>query len=85
MTMDNPPAKRRPVFSIPSILAVICAIISFRRGAFGGATFAILAIVLGLIGCLLALAPGKRGGIVSAISIVAGLIGIIAAVFKLLF
>ena len=83
--MDNVPARPRPAFSIPSILAVICAVISFRHGAFGGATFAILAIVLGVIGFLLALLPGKRGGIVSVISIVAGLNGIIAAVFKLIF
>ena len=83
--MEPVPTQQRPAFSIPSILAVICAIISFRRGAFGGATFAVLAIVLGLIGFVLALLPGKRGGIVSVISIVAGLIGIIAAVFKLVF
>ena len=83
--MDNMTIRQRPAFSIPSILAVISAIISFRSGAFGGVVFAIAAIVLGAIGMLLAFLPGKRGGIVSVISIVAGLIGIIAAIFKLIF
>jgi hypothetical protein len=45
---------------------------------------AIAAIVLGAIGVLLALMPHVRGGIISMISIVAGLIGIIAAVFRFL-
>jgi hypothetical protein len=84
-TPDRPAGSPRPAFSIPSILAVICAIISFKAGAVLGMVMAILAIVLGLIGLALALSPRTRGGIVSFISIVAGLIGIIAAVFKLFF
>ena len=77
-------ARSRPAFTIPSILAVVCAVISFGRGAAGGLLFAILAIVFGAIGCLLAIAPGKRGGMISVVSIVLGAIGIIAALFKII-
>ena len=75
--------RPRPVLTIPSIAAAICAILSFARGAAGGFIFAILAIVLGVFGVLLSLIPGKRGGIISFISIIAGAFGIVAAVFKL--
>jgi hypothetical protein len=83
-TLPTGPVRSRPAFSIPSILAIIAAVVSFRAGATLGLLCAITAIVLGLVGFLLALAPGTRGGIVSIISIVCGLIGIIAAVFKLI-
>jgi hypothetical protein len=72
-------------FSIPSILAIICAVVSFTSHAGWGFFLAIAAIILGVIGFLIALMPGVRGGIVSMISIVAGLIGIIAAILKLIF
>jgi hypothetical protein len=74
-----------PAFSLPSILAVIAAIVSFKAGAFLGTLLAIAAIVLGVLGALLALSPRVRGGMISILSIVAGVIGIIAAVFKLVF
>ena len=70
-------------FSLISILAVIAAALSFHYGALAGLLLAVLAIVLGAIGFILALLPGTRGGILSLISIAAGAIGIIAAVFKL--
>ena len=54
-------------------------------GAGAGFLLAILAIILGGLGLVLALAPQTRGGVVSVISILAGAIGIIAAVFKLVF
>lgn len=71
-------------FSIPAILAIICAIASFNVGAGLGLVLAVAAIVLGAIGVLLSLMPHVRGGIISMISIVAGLIGIIAAIFRFL-
>ena len=74
-----------PAFSLPSSLAVVAAIVSFKAGAFLGTLLAIAAIVLGLIGALLAISPRVRGGMISILSIVAGVIGIIAAVFKLVF
>ena len=79
--MEN--VRPRPSFSIPSILAVIAAIFSFTSGAALGLILAIAAIVLGLIGVLIALSPRVRGGFVSVLSILAGAIGIIAAIFKL--
>ena len=74
-----------PAFSLPSILAVVAAIVSFKAGAFLGTLLAIAAIVLGLLGAVLAISPRVRGGMISLLSIVAGVIGIIAAVFKLVF
>jgi hypothetical protein len=84
MTQLPPSTRRSPAFSIPSILAMICAIGSFMTGAGAGFLLAILAIILGGLGLVLAFAPQTRGGIVSVISILAGAIGIIAAVFKLI-
>jgi len=74
-----------PAFSIPSLLAVAAAIGSFMTGAFLGTILAIAAIVLGLLGAMLAMSPRVRGGMMSLIAIGAGLLGIIAAVFKLVF
>ncbi len=76
-------AGNNPAFSIPSLLAVAAAIGSFMTGAFLGTLLAIAAIVLGLIGALLSLSPRVRGGMMSVVAIGAGLLGIIAAVFKL--
>jgi hypothetical protein len=79
-----PPQRAKPAFSLPSILACVCAIISFRSGALWGTMMAIAAIVLGLLGALLALSPRVRGGFVSILAIGFGVIGIIAAIFKLI-
>lgn len=76
---------RHPEYSLPSILAIVSAIASLFFGAFLGFLLAVAAIILGVIGLLLAASPSIRGGIVSIISVLAGLIGIIAAVFKLFF
>ena len=75
----------RPEFSLPAIVAVVAAIASFFFGAALGFILAVVAIVAGLIGVLLALSPRVRGGMVSILSILAGAIGIIAAMFKLVF
>jgi len=85
MTDSTTIMRPSPAFSIPSILAVICAILSFARGAAGGFIFAVLAIILGVIGVLISLLPGKRGGIISFVSVIAGAFGIVAAIFKLAF
>ena len=85
MTQPLPPARRaRPAFSIPSILAIICAVASFAVNPGLGFVLAILAIILGGIGVMLALAPQTRGGIASVISILAGAIGIIGAVVRMI-
>ena len=81
--MSNTIMRPAPVLSIPSVLAAICAIFSFTRGEAGGFALAIAAIVLGALGILLSLLPGKRGGIISFFSVIAGAFGIIASIFKL--
>jgi hypothetical protein len=72
----------RPSFSIPSLIALLAAIGSFMNGAILGLILALVAIVFGILGVVLSLAPAKRGGIVSTFGIGAGVIGIIAAVIK---
>lgn len=75
---------RRAEFSIPSIIAIIAALVSFGTGAFWGFALAMVAIVFGVIGVLLSLSPNVRGGFVSMLSLVAGGIGIVLALFKAL-
>ena len=72
-----------PAFSAPAIVAVVCAVASFFFGAGLGLLLAIVAIVAGLIGVVMALSPNVRGGMVSIISILAGVVGILAAVVKI--
>ncbi len=71
-----------PRFSIPSVLAIVCAIASFNAGAAAGFMLAIVAMVLGILGLLIAFRPQKRGGIVSIVAVLAGAAGILAAIFK---
>ena len=75
--------EKPAAFSIPAILALVAAIGSFMTGWFLGLILAIAAILLGLIGVMLALSPRVRGGMISVASMVAGVIGIIVAVIKL--
>jgi hypothetical protein len=84
LNYGNRPEANNPAFSIPSLLAVAAALGSFMTGAFLGTILAIAAIVLGILGALLALSPRVRGGMMSLVAIGAGVIGIIAAVFKLI-
>ena len=72
----------KAAFSIPSILAVVAAILSFKVGAFFGFVLAGVAILMGVIGVVLSLSPGKRGGIFSVIGVLGGAVGIVAAVIK---
>ncbi len=74
--------SRRASFSIPSIIALLAAIGSFMNGAILGMILAVIAIVFGILGVVLSLAPAKRGGVISTFGIGAGVIGIIAAVIK---
>lgn len=78
----NSSESSKAVFSIPSILAVLAAIFSFKAGAFFGLVLAGFAIGFGVIGVLLALSPSRRGGLFSMFGVVGGLVGIIAAVIK---
>ena len=73
---------RAAKFSIPSIIALVAAVLSFMTGAMFGLILAVIAIVFGLIGVMLSFSSRTRGGIVSTLSLLAGFIGIIAAVIK---
>ncbi len=72
----------KPHFSIPSLIAIGAAIASFYVGALGGFILAIVAVVFGLIGLLLSMAPSVRGGFISILSLFLAVIGIIAAIIK---
>ena len=78
----NTVETRSAKFSIPSIIAIVAAILSFTTGAFFGFILAVVAIVFGLIGVAMAMSPSVRGGMMSTLSLVAGGIGLIAAVIK---
>lgn len=80
--MSQPSTTSRASFSIPSIIALLAAIGSFMNGAILGMILAVVAIVFGILGVVLSLAPAKRGGVISTFGIGAGVLGIIAAVIK---
>lgn len=75
-------SKSPETFTIPSILSIACAAGSFFVGAIGGIILAVLAIIFGAIGTLLAVSPKRRGGCLSTASIIMGAIGVIAAIAK---
>lgn len=72
-----------PTFSLPSILAICAAIGSFVVNT-GTMTLllAIAALVLGAVGVVVALLPGKRGGIISFLSIGLGAIAVLIALVR---
>ena len=80
--MNAQETTRRAKFSIPSIIAIVCAILSFTTGALWGLVLACIAIFFGFLGVILSFSSKTRGGVVSAFSLLAGLIGIVAAAFK---
>jgi hypothetical protein len=69
-------------FSIPSIIAIIAAFLSFSAGAGFGFFLALIAIVFGVIGVAIALSPSKRGGMASTFAVFAGAVGIVVALVK---
>ncbi|MDE3148373.1 MAG: hypothetical protein KGL37_02795 [Acidobacteriota bacterium] len=77
-------AQSKPHFSIPSIIAIAAAIACIFESAGTAFILAIVAIVFGALGFLLALAPSVRGGIISIISLILAAIGIVIAVLKAL-
>jgi hypothetical protein len=71
-------------FSIFSILALICAVLSFVSSGGLGLIFGVIAIGAGMLGVLLALLPSRRGGLISLFSVLAGFVGIGVAIARLL-
>lgn len=80
--MEIQPDHKKATFSIPSIIAIIAAGLSFYFGATLGLIFAGVAFVFGIIGAALAVSPKTRGGIISIIAVALSFIGVIAAVIK---
>ena len=75
---ETRPAK----FSIPSIIAILAALLSFTTGAFWGFMLAVVAIIAAIIGMVMAASPNVRGGMMSTVSLIAGGIALVAAVIK---
>lgn len=69
-------------FSIPSIIAIVAAFLSFNAGAAMGFFLALIAILFGVIGVTIALSPTKRGGVASTFAVLAGAVGIVVALIK---
>ena len=69
-------------FSIPSIIAIICAVASFPTGAILGLVLAAVAVIFGIIGIALAFSEKVRGGIVSTLAVLGGGLGLMAAIIK---
>ena len=80
--MNTATHSSKASFSLASIIAIVEAIASFFVGALGGLFLALIAIVAGIIGVGLALAPSRRGGFASGLAVVGGLMGIGIAVIK---
>jgi hypothetical protein len=79
--MDNQTAVQ-PKFSIPSIIAIICAIASFATGALVGFILAMIAVAFGALGFLMSLSSRRRGGVMSTLAVIGGVLGLIAAIVK---
>ena len=69
-------------FSIPSLIAIAAAIASFFVSPGAGFLLAIVAIIFGVLGFIVALAPSVRGGIVSVLSLMLASIGIVIAIIR---
>jgi hypothetical protein len=82
---DRPLARSNSSFSVPSILAIVAAIGSFMVGGSGflALILAGAAVLLGVIGLVLALGPNTRGGVVSVLSVGAGVLGVVVAIVRL--
>jgi hypothetical protein len=68
--------------TVPAVLALALAIVSFFTHAVLGFFLALGAIVLGLVGFLLSASPKRRGGPMSLGAIALGVVGIVFAIVK---
>ncbi len=75
-------AQNKPHFSIPSIIAVGAAIASLFMRAGAGFALAIVAIIFGVFGFFLSLAPSVRGGVLSVFSLILACMGIVLGIVK---
>jgi len=75
----------KPKVATAAIIAIVAAICSFFSGAFWGLILAVVAVVAGGIGMLIAVSPRRRGGLLSLAAILLGVIALVRAVFVALF
>jgi hypothetical protein len=79
----------RAHFSAGAVLAILCAIGGMLASCSGhwflGLVLGILAIPLGLVGLLHSVSPHIRGGIVSVLALILGVVGAVFAVLALIF
>jgi hypothetical protein len=84
---DGDPVASGPAKSAASILAIVCAIVSFvlsaRGREFMALGAAIVAIGAGLLGGMRALSPRVNGGILSILAVILGVVAILVAVIAL--
>jgi hypothetical protein len=75
----------KPKIAAAAVIAIVAAIASFMSGAFWGIILAVIAVVAGTLGMLIAVSPRRRGGILSLASIGLGVIALVRAVFVAIF
>lgn len=78
-------SQTKPHFSIPSIIAICCAIASLFVRPGLGILLAVVAIAFGVFGFALSFSPSIRGGVTSVFSMILASIGVILAILKAVF
>ena len=85
---EGGPVASGPAKSAASILAIVCAIVSFFLSARGREFLALFAAVVaigaGLLGGLRALSPRVSGGILSILAVLLGVVAIVVALIALI-
>jgi hypothetical protein len=71
-------------FSIPSIIAIIAAAASWFVDAGWSILLAILALIFGIIGVVMAISPAKRGGVLSIVAIGLAALAIVVSIIALI-
>jgi hypothetical protein len=80
------PATRQATFSTPSVLSLVVALAGITvDGNVWKLLLCITAFFLGAIGIAVALMPGNRGGLLSVLAILMGVIGALIAVVRIIF
>jgi hypothetical protein len=77
--------RMKPQVATAAIIAIVSAIASFASGAFWGVILAIVAVIAGALGMLIAVSPKRRGGILSIVAIVLGAIALVRAILVAVF
>ena len=83
---DYPASSRQSAsFSIPSIIAIVCAAGAWFVGPGWSILLAIVAIIAGLLGAVVAVSPAKRGGMLSIMAILMSALAIVVSVIVIIF